>query len=190
MPPEIRTSDISPGVVAADLTTIVRAAEVPPVGRMETVQPEMPTDSVPMSPDSPQTVAFNDMAGLSVPMSPNRVREENSQDVPDEGTVFEVSPDTSGFCMRPSGAGMQLHHLWFLEFIGAPESARLLYHSPACWVQCLREEDALAADVNLQRDAGFMLSNLEILSQFVTSMHRMSTEMMSLNWVGKCGVPF
>ena len=27
--------------------------------------------------------------------------------------------------------GMQLHHPRFLKFIGAPESARLLYHSPA-----------------------------------------------------------
>ena len=33
--------------------------------------------------------------------------------------------------------GMQLHHPRFLEFIGAPESARLLYHSPAFWVQRL-----------------------------------------------------
>ena len=36
------------------------------------------------------------------------------------------------------------------------------------------------AAVNLQRDAGIMLSNLQILSQFVTSLHRMSTEMMTL----------
>ena len=38
----------------------------------------------------------------------------------------------------------------------------------------------MAAAVNLQRDAGLMLSNLQILSQFITSMHRMSTEIMSL----------
>ena len=99
LPPEIRTSDIPPGVGATKLTTVVRAAEVPPVGRMETVQPEMPPDSVPMSPDTPQTVTFYDTAGSSVPMSPIHVREENSHDVPDEGTVFEVSPDTSGFFM-------------------------------------------------------------------------------------------
>ena len=37
--------------------------------------------------------------------------------------------------------GMQLHHPPFLEFIGAPESARLLYHSPAFWIQRLGEED-------------------------------------------------
>ena len=38
----------------------------------------------------------------------------------------------------------------------------------------------MAAAVNLQRDAGIMLSNLQILLQFVTSLHRMSSEMMTL----------
>ena len=62
--------------------------------------------------------------------------------------------------------GMQLHHHRF------PELARLLYHSPAFWIQRLGEEDALEAVVGLQRDAGIMLSNLQILSQFVASLHR------------------
>ena len=76
--------------------------------------------------------------------------------------------------------GLQLHHPWFLKFIGAPESARLLYRSPAFWVDWLGEEQAMVAAVNLQRDAGIMLSNLQIISQFVTSLHRMSSEMMSI----------
>ena len=76
--------------------------------------------------------------------------------------------------------GLQLHHPRFLEFIGAPESAQLLYHSPTFWVDRLGDENAMAAAVNLQRDAGIMLSNLQILSQFVTSLHRMSSEMMSI----------
>ena len=42
------------------------------------------------------------------------------------------------------------------------------------------EEDAVAAAINLQRDAGVMLSNLQILSQFVTSLQRMSREMLDL----------
>ena len=75
------------------------------MGRMVTVQPEMPPDSVSMSPDLPQTVAFDDSAASSVPMSPNRLRVDVSQDIPDEGTVFEV--DTSGYLMRPSGASAQ-----------------------------------------------------------------------------------
>ena len=40
-------------------------------------------------------------------MSPNCVRVDNSQDVPDEGPVFEVSPVTPGFLMPPSGAAVQ-----------------------------------------------------------------------------------
>ena len=84
--------------------------------------------------------------------------------------------------------GLQLHHLWFLEFIGAPMSARLLYHSPLFWVDRLGEECAMAAAVNLQRDAGLMLSNLQILSQFVTSLYRMSSEMMSIG-IGRVVFP-
>ena len=39
----------------------------------------------------------------------------------------------------------------------------------------------MAAAVNLQRDAGLMMSNLQILAQFVTSLHRMSSEMRSIS---------
>ena len=84
--------------------------------------------------------------------------------------------------------GLQLHHPQFLEFIGAPESARLLYHSPSFWVDRLGEECATAAAVNLQRDAGLMMSNLQILSQFITSLHRMSSEIMSIG-IGRVVFP-
>ena len=76
--------------------------------------------------------------------------------------------------------GIQLHHPRFLEFIRAPESARLLFRSPAFWVQNMDPEDAVAAAVNLQRDAAVMSSNLQILCQFVTSLQRMSSEVLSL----------
>ena len=85
--------------------------------------------------------------------------------------------------------GMQLHHPQFLEFIGAPESARLLYRSATFWIQRMGEEDAVAAAMNLQRDSGVMLSNLQILSQFVTSLQRMLTEMLDLG-LGHVGIPF
>ena len=48
------------------------------------------------------------------------------------------------------------------------------------WVDRLGEECAMAAAVNLQRDAGLMMSNLQILAQFVTVLHRMSSEIMSI----------
>ena len=52
--------------------------------------------------------------------------------------------------------GLQLHHPRFLEFVGAPESARLLDCSPTFWVDQLGKEQAMAAAVNLQRDVGIM----------------------------------
>ena len=77
---------------------------MPPMGRMETILPATPPDSVQMFPDSPQTVVFEDLADSSVPMSPNCVRMGTSLD---EGTVFEVSPVTPGFLMHPSGTTVQ-----------------------------------------------------------------------------------
>ena len=52
---------------------------------------------------------------------------------------------------------LQLHHPRFLEFVGALESARLLYRSPTFWVDRLGEEQAMAGAVNLQWDAGIVL---------------------------------
>ena len=62
------------------------------MGRMEIVPPTTSPDSGQMSPGSPPTVAFEALLVSSVPMSPNCVQVENSQDVPEEGPVFEVSP--------------------------------------------------------------------------------------------------
>ena len=76
--------------------------------------------------------------------------------------------------------GVQIHHPRFLEFVGAPESARLLDCSPTFWVDQLGKEQAMVAAINLQRDAGVMLSNLQILSQFATALHRMSFSIMAL----------
>ena len=38
----------------------------------------------------------------------------------------------------------------------------------------------MAAAIHLQRNAGIMLSNLQILSQFATTLHSMSFQMMVL----------
>ena len=76
--------------------------------------------------------------------------------------------------------GLQLHHPRFLELVGAPESARLLDCSPSFWVEELGKEQAMAAAIKLQRDAGVMLSNLQILSQFAMAMNPMSFSMMAL----------
>ena len=73
--------------------------------------------------------------------------------------------------------GLQLHHPRFLEFIGAPESARLLNQSPSFWVDRLGQESAMAAAVNLQRDAG-------TVRNVVASDVSRNVE----HWCGPCGV--
>ena len=64
--------------------------------------------------------------------------------------------------------------------MGAPELARLLDGPPTFWVDKLGQEQAMAAAIDLQRDTGVMLSNLQILSQFAMAMNRMSFFMMVL----------
>ena len=76
--------------------------------------------------------------------------------------------------------GLQLHHPRFLELVGAPESARLLDRTPLYWVEEMGKERAMVAADTLQRDAGVMLSNLQILSQFAMVLNRMSFSMMAL----------
>ena len=76
--------------------------------------------------------------------------------------------------------GLQLHHPRFLEYVGAPVSARLLTRTPGHWVQTMDREDAVTAALQLQHDAGPMTSNLQVLGQFVTSLNRMSSEVMRL----------
>ena len=58
-------------------------------------------------PQSPEVTSFEDQEALSAPLSPNRVRKGHSQDMPAEGSIFDVSPDVPGFNMRPAGGGVQ-----------------------------------------------------------------------------------
>ena len=50
---------------------------------------------------------LEDQGVLSAPISPNRVRKGHSQDMPAEGSLFDVSPDIPGFHMRPAGGSVQ-----------------------------------------------------------------------------------
>ena len=74
--------------------------------------------------------------------------------------------------------GIQLHDPRLLEYVGAPESARLLSRSPEYWLHHLGHEKTLAAALQLQHDAGLILSNVQVLQQFVTSLNRTSSEVM------------
>ena len=67
----------------------------------------LPVGSEILLPQSPEVTSFEDQEALSAPLSPNRVRKGHSQDMPAEGSIFDVSPDVPGFNMRPAGGGVQ-----------------------------------------------------------------------------------
>ena len=74
--------------------------------------------------------------------------------------------------------GIQLHDPQLLEYEDAPESARLLSRSPEYWLYHLGHEKTLAAALQLQHDVGLILSNMQVLQQFVTSLNRTSSGVM------------
>ena len=74
--------------------------------------PKMTDGRVPASldilvPQSLEMTNSEDQGVLSAPMSPNRVRKGHSQDMPAEGSIFDVSPELPGYQMRPAGGGIQ-----------------------------------------------------------------------------------
>ena len=73
---------------------VVGAVDLPAVGRVETIQLFSPPMSGQLSPGSPRTVAFEDS---SVPLSPNHVQAGRSQEVPEDGSLFNVSPVSPGY---------------------------------------------------------------------------------------------
>ena len=44
----------------------------------------------------------------------------------------------------------------------------------------MNHDEAVSAALQLQHDAGLMMTNLQVLGQFVTSLNRMSSEVMRL----------
>ena len=128
------------------------------IARMENITREVPCDDF----TSPMDTEDSPLVTTGLQGCPYRIKSYNGPALSDMNPAF----------------GLQIHHPRFLEYISAPESACLLYHLPSFWVDRLGEERAMAAAVNLQRDAGLMLSNLQILLQFATSLHRMLSEIM------------
>ena len=82
---------------------------------------------------SPMDTEDSPLVTTGLPGCPYRITSYNGPAISDMNPAF----------------GLQLHHPRFLEFIAAPESARLLYRSPTFWVDRLGEEQAIAAAVKL-----------------------------------------
>ena len=102
--PEVRPKADIQNFSADGPSPVVGSVDIPEVGRVETIQLSSPPRSGQLSPESPQTVAFGDMGDSSVPLSPNCVQAE---EIPEDGSLFDVSPVSPGFLMRPSGAAVR-----------------------------------------------------------------------------------
>ena len=90
-------------------------------------------------------------------------------------TSYDVESDGPNFTPEH---GVQLHGPRLLEYVGAPESARLTSHSPKYWVHHMGREKALSAALQLQHDAGLILSNVQVLQQLVTSLSPTSSDVL------------
>ena len=99
------------------------------------------------------------------PMSPQLL--QKTQGCLFRMTSYDAESDGPNFSPEH---GVQLTDPRFLEYVGAPESAPLMSHSPEYWVHHMGVENSLSAALQLQHDAGLVLSNVQVLQQLVTSM--------------------
>ena len=100
---------------------------------------------------------------------------QDSQGCPFRITSYDLEIDGSDFSPE---YGVQLHDPRLLEYVGTPKSARLLSRSPEYWVQHMGREKTLSAALQLQHDAGLILSNVQVLQQLVTALHGASANVM------------
>ena len=59
-----------------------------------------------------------------------------------------------------------------MEYMGAPESARLLGWTPEYWLEHMGRERTIQAALRLHHDASLIMTNIQIMSQLVTSFSR------------------
>ena len=74
--------------------------------------------------------------------------------------------------------GIHLHDPRMMEYMGAPESAHLLGRSPEYWLEHMGRDRAVSAVLRLHHDASLIMTNVQVMSQFVTSLNRTASEVM------------
>ena len=74
--------------------------------------------------------------------------------------------------------GIHMHDPRVIEYMGAPESARLMGRTPEYWLQHMGRERTIQAALRLHHDASLIMTNIQILSQLATSFSRAASEVM------------
>ena len=73
---------------------------------------------------------------------------------------------------------IHLHDPRMMEYMGAPESARLLGRTPEYWLEHMGRERTVAAALRLHHDASLIMTNVQVMAQFVTGLNRTASEVM------------
>ena len=100
---------------------------------------------------------------------------QDTQGCPFRMTSYDEGTDSPNFA---PAYGVQVHDPRLLEYIGAPKSARLTSRSPEYWVHHMGREKALSAALQIQHDAGLILSNFQVLQQLVTALNRTLSDVL------------
>ena len=74
--------------------------------------------------------------------------------------------------------GIHQHDPCMMEYMGAPESARLLGRTPEYWLEHMGRERTVQAALRLHHDASLIMTNVQIMSQLVTTFTRTASEVM------------
>ena len=140
---------------------------------------------------SPVTSPVMPAGGVPDVMSPDLSREgpfDASDVVPDEGQSPLILDGMEGCQYRMTSYderhpsrnthGIHMHDPRVIEYMGAPESARLMGRTPEYWVQHMGRERTIQAALRLHHDASLIMTNIQILSQLATSFSRAASEVM------------
>ena len=73
---------------------------------------------------------------------------------------------------------IHMHDPRVIEYMGAPESARLLGRTPEYWLEHMGRERTIQAALRLHHDASLIMTNIQIRSQLATSFSRTASEVM------------
>ena len=65
-----------------------------------------------------------------------------------------------------------------MEYMGAPESAQLLGRTPEYWLEHMGRERTVAVALRLHHDASLIMTNVQVMAQFVTGLNRTASEIM------------
>ena len=158
--PDTSTPAVTPETVAAPRTVSLTSPVMPAGGVPDVMGPDLsregPFDASDVVPDEGQSPLILDgMEGCQYRMTSYDERDPSS-----------------------NAHGIHMHDPRVIEYMGAPESARLMGRTPEYWVQHMGRERTIQAALRLHHDASLIMTNIQILSQLATSFSRAASEVM------------